>query len=112
MASPSANPIGALGRRLVLEQPVATPDGAGGVTITFEPLATVWAEVRWLSGDERFVAGRPEQASRHVITLRWRGDVTAGMRFVGDGAVFGIVSAGDPAGDRRRLACQCEEISP
>jgi SPP1 family predicted phage head-tail adaptor len=112
MASPSANPIAALGRRLVLEQPVATPDGAGGMTITFEPLATVWAEVRWLSGDERFVAGRPEQASRHVITLRWRGDVTAGMRFVGDGAVFGIVSAGDPAGDRRRLACQCEEISP
>jgi SPP1 family predicted phage head-tail adaptor len=112
MAHPPAKPIGALGRRLVLEQPVATPDGAGGMVIAFAPLATVWAEVRWISGDERFVAGRPEQAARHAITLRWRGDVTAGMRFVGDGAVFGIVSAGDPTGERRRLVCQCEEISP
>lgn len=99
-------------RRLVLEAPVLTPDQAGGAAESFITVAAVWAEVRWLSGDERWSAGRTEQAARYEITIRWRAGVNAGMRLTGPGVVFGILSAGDPTGNRSRLVCLCEVVSP
>lgn len=35
-----------LTRALLLEAPVSTPDGAGGVTTTWQLLGTHWAEIR------------------------------------------------------------------
>jgi SPP1 family predicted phage head-tail adaptor len=98
--------------RLALQAPVGVPDGAGGLSVTYQPVATLWADVRWLSGDERRVADRPEQAARYEITLRWRAGIDAGMRLAGSGRLFGIISVGDPDGKRCRLVCLCEEISP
>ena len=45
----SAVEIGALNRRLVLEAPVETADGAGGVTRGYESAGALWASVerRW-----------------------------------------------------------------
>ena len=37
--------IGALNRRLVLETPMETGDGAGGVVRTYEAATTLWAQV-------------------------------------------------------------------
>ena len=104
--------IGSARRRLALQAPGGTPDDAGGVVASFVTVATIWAEVRWLGGDERWRADRPEQAARYQITIRWRPVIEAGMRFTGQNAVYGIVSVGDPVGDRRRLVCLCEEIAP
>lgn len=99
-------------QRLMLESPVLTADQAGGATESFITVAAIWADVRWLSGDERRSAGRPEQAARYQITFRWRGGVNAGMRLTGPGQVFSIVSIGDPVGNRSRLICLCEVVSP
>ncbi len=111
MGTTSSN-IGAARRRLQLEALTGTPDDAGGTVQGFAPVAVIWAAVRWRSGDERLRADRTEQAARFEITIRWRAGVTAGMRFTGGGATYGILSAGDPVGDRTRLLCLCEEISP
>lgn len=105
-------PINTLRRQLALQAPMLAPDNAGGNTTSFATVASVWAEVRWLSGDERFRADRPEQAGRYQITLRWRAGVDAGQRFIDGTRVFAILSAGDPLGNRMRLVCLCEEISP
>ncbi len=72
----------------------------------------MWGSLRWTGGDERRRAGRPEQAARWEIAIRWRAGVSAGMRFESQGRRFGIVSAGDPDGNRARLVCLCEEIAP
>lgn len=116
MARQDTHHLGMARRRLVLEAPVSVPDDAGGRTETYTPIAAVWAQVRWRSGDERSRAGREEQAARYEIIIRWRAGVNASMRFTGQVAgqvaVYGIVSAGDPDGRRTRLACLCEEISP
>lgn len=107
--------LGSARRRLVLEAAVSVPDDAGGRIETFSPVASVWAQVRWRSGEERIRAGREEQVARFEIVIRWRAGVHAGMRFTGQdagqAATYGIVSAGDPDGRRTRLACLCEEIS-
>lgn len=42
-----------MNRKMVLEAPVRTPDGAGGFEITWEALGTVWADVRVGAGRER-----------------------------------------------------------
>jgi SPP1 family predicted phage head-tail adaptor len=105
-------PVGALRRRLLLEAPVEAPDGAGGSLRTFETVAAVWAQVEWLSGDERWQGGRPEQRVSHRITLRWRAGVDAGRRLRDGEQSFDIRAVGDPDGGRRRLVCLVEEITP
>jgi SPP1 family predicted phage head-tail adaptor len=103
--------VGRMSRRLLLEAPVDVPDGAGGLTRTYETVAAVWARVEWLSGEERWRAGRPEQAVSHRITLRWRAGIDAGQRLRDAGQIFDIRAAGDPDGGRRRLVCLVEEIA-
>jgi SPP1 family predicted phage head-tail adaptor len=112
MPAASPTPIAAKRHRLALQAMVPTPDDAGGRTESFVTLATVWAEIRYRGGEERLLAGRPEQAARHLVSFRWRGGVDAGMRLVGGARVFQIISAGDPDGTRRRITCLCEEITP
>jgi len=104
-------PVGALRRRLLLETPVETPDGAGGQFRSFETIAAVWAQVEWLSGNERWRGERPEQAVSHRITLRWRDGVDAGQRLRDGEQVFDIRAVADPDGARRRLVCLVEEVS-
>ncbi|MCO5092548.1 phage head closure protein [Bosea sp. (in: a-proteobacteria)] len=104
--------IGRLRRRLVLEAPVASPDGLGGATHGFEAVAALWAEVEWLSGSESWRRGRPEQARDYRVTIRWRGDVDAGRRLRDGDRLFDIRSAADPDGSRRRLVCLVEEVVP
>jgi SPP1 family predicted phage head-tail adaptor len=104
--------VGALRRRLVLEAPVATPDGLGGRTQIFQTVAALWAQVEWLGGGERWRLGRPEQAGSHRITLRWRAGVDAGQRLRDGARLFDIRAVADPDGGRRRLVCLAEEIAP
>lgn len=105
-------PVGVLRRRLVLEGPVATPDGLGGATQTFEILAAVWGRIEWLGGGERWRMGRPEQVATHRITLRWRGGVDTGQRLRDGTRLYDIRAVADPDDGRRRLVCLVEEISP
>lgn len=104
--------IGALRRRMLLEAPVETPDGAGGVLRGYETVAALWAGIEWLGGEERWRAGRPEQAVTHRVTLRWRGDVDAGRRLRDGSRIFDIRAVHDPDGARRRLVCIVEEGGP
>lgn len=104
--------IGRMRRRLVLEAPVATPDGLGGATRAFETVAALWAEVEWISGAEVWRQGRPEQSRNYRITMRWRGDVDAGRRLRDGDRLFDIRSSADPDGARRRLICLVEEVVP
>ena len=41
-----------LGRLLVLEEPLRVSDGAGGFTLNWSPLGTLWGEVKVGSGRE------------------------------------------------------------
>lgn len=59
-----------LNRRLVLENPVTVPDGAGGFTTSWAALGTLWADVQPGSGRE--LAGIEVNVSSvsYLITLR------------------------------------------
>ncbi|MBD3844538.1 phage head closure protein [Bosea sp. SSUT16] len=104
--------IGRMRRRLVLEAPVAAPDGLGGATQSFAAVGALWAQLEWLSGVEQWREGRPEQLARYRVALRWRGDVDAGRRLRDGERIFDIRTVADPDGSRRRLVCLVEEVKP
>jgi SPP1 family predicted phage head-tail adaptor len=111
-AASKAGGLARLRRRLVIEAPVETPDGAGGVERSFAPFGALWGQVEWQRGEERWLASRPEQAGSIRITCRARSGLHAGMRFRDGERCYDIKALGDPEGDGRRLVCLCEEVNP
>ena len=103
-------PIGARSRRFVLEMPLESPDGFGGVIRSYRQGPQLWGAMEMLSGSERVRADRPEQSLTHKITLRYREGVSGAMRLTCGLRRFAIRAASDPDGSRRDLVCLVEEI--
>lgn len=99
--------IGRLSRRLTLEAPVATEDDAGGTAVTWQPVATLWAEVDSRFGRERSWAEALTTEATHRITIRRRRDIAPGMRFTEGARVFDMQSLVDEK--RRWTVCLCQE---
>lgn len=100
---------GWIAHRVTIERPVRTEDGAGGATVAFEPLATVWAAVEPLASAEDGASGRLVSRLRHRVTIRWRDDVTGEMRLVHRGRILRITSLRDADETRRFLVIEAEE---
>lgn len=109
MSAPAT--IGALRQRATIEAPIDEPDGAGGFTRRYAPLARVWARIAPVDGRDQFVEQRQEQAITHLATIRWRGDVTSQMRLAFANRKLLIQAIYDADETRRFLTCRCEEIS-
>jgi SPP1 family predicted phage head-tail adaptor len=103
---------GWLRHRVVIETPSLTPDGAGGGTATWAPLGTVWALVEPVAGTERIAAARLTGVVTHAVTMRYRGDVTGGMRVLYRGRSYRILVATDPDERRRYLTLKTELETP
>jgi SPP1 family predicted phage head-tail adaptor len=95
----------------VLEAPVEIPDGAGGVTRTYESVATLWAAVMPMSAREQSEADRRGMSVTHRIDLRFSADITSQHRFRDGDRVFRIVSLRDRDGRKRFLRVEAEERS-
>ena len=111
-ASAKPTPIGARGRRFVLELPLESPDGFGGVIRTYAAGPQLWGAIEMIRGDEQVRAARPEQAVTHRVRLRYRDGVTAAHRLTCGPRRFQIRTAADPDGMRRELVCLVEEVGP
>lgn len=103
---------GLLDARLVLERPVATPDGQGGVTVSFSAVATLWARIEPVSARADETAGAMRAVVTHRIRLRRRGDLAGGMRLRKGTRLFALRAFRDPDETGRYLLCDCEEVTP
>lgn len=103
---------GALSVRLVLEHPVETPDGQGGVETGFAALATLWARIEPVSAGAGEAAGALQRRVTHRIWLRARGDLDGGMRLRKGARIFALVAFRDPDETARYTLCDCEEMTP
>jgi len=106
-----------LSRALVLETPVTVPDGAGGFSITWQGLGTLWAEIRAGLGRERFAALGPAGEVRCRIIVRGapvgsdqrpRPD----QRFREGVRVFRILAVTEADVQGRYLICTAQEEVP
>lgn len=103
-------PIANLRTRIGLFAPVETQDETGGVFRTFTQIDSIWCNITPFSGDETFITGRVEEVVRHHITMRWRGDIKAPMRFYLGSRLFDIVAVADLDSRRRRMMVLVEEL--
>lgn len=76
--------------RVTLQQRQSGQDAAGQPSQTWADVATVWADVRRLSGIEAIKAGADTATVRASVRVRWRSGVDAGMRLVIDGQAHDI----------------------
>ena len=80
-----------LKHRVIIQQPVDATDAAGGSVREWSDLAIVWAEIASRrTGGEAFFAGKLQATTTHVVTIRYRSDVSAQMRLSYDGRLFNI----------------------
>ena len=105
-------PIGALRRRVTLEAEMRASDGAGGATVSWVPVAELWAYVRGITGGEVSASDALGGRVTHEIWIRHREDVGPDKRFSMGARVFDIRAAVDREGRTRWLKCQCEETVP
>jgi SPP1 family predicted phage head-tail adaptor len=103
--------VGTLNSRVTIQKPVRTP-GPGGTQIDggWEDVATVWANVRGLSGREYIQAQQAQSIISHQVTIRYRSDVSPHYRLICDQRQMDIISAIDPDGKKVQLALMCQEV--
>lgn len=58
-----------------LQRKVETPDGAGGVSVTWELLRPIWCNLKTLGGTQALEAGRRQSSTTHEIGVRYQDDV-------------------------------------
>ena len=100
---------GELRSRLVVESPQRVSDGAGGAVTSWLELATIWANVAPTSAREQVSAEQRAEKTTHKITLRYRNDIDATMRFSGGGRIFDIEAIINEAERDQWLVCYCVE---
>jgi SPP1 family predicted phage head-tail adaptor len=83
---------GKLSRRLMLEAPDESPDGAGGVTRSYSAVATLWAQVEPVSARGAVEAQALGTNVTHRIRIRYSPDITLRHRFRDGAHLFRIVS--------------------
>jgi head-tail adaptor len=99
---------GELKHRMVLEAPVETPDGAGGVSRSYAPAATVWAALAGVGDRADTTAASLGGVVTHRIVMRAGPEVTARHRFRLGARIFRIVAVRTDA-DGRLLTIHAEE---
>jgi SPP1 family predicted phage head-tail adaptor len=98
-----------LHHRLALEQLERVDDGGGGFTENWAAVATLWCDLRPLTGSETVEADRLAGTVSHEISLRYRLGILPAMRFRDGARVFHIVSVINVDERNRWLKCLCEE---
>lgn len=101
---------GKLDQRVILKSRATTRDAMGGAVVTYNAIATVWAEAYMLRGRE-FFAARQEQAEVTVrFRLRYRADLAVDWRVQWDGVDYDILSPPILIGRKEGLELMCATV--
>ncbi|HSP25986.1 MAG TPA: phage head closure protein [Saliniramus sp.] len=104
--------IGARRRLFVIETPLDTPDGFGGILRAYQPGPAVWGALEPLSGDERKEAGATHEVVTHRVRIRYRQTLGANDRLALGPRRFRVRTSREADDKRRELLCLVEEIKP
>jgi SPP1 family predicted phage head-tail adaptor len=102
---------GRLTARLVLQRPEGIEDGQGGAVTGFVDLARVWALIEPRGFAEAEKGPGLVSTVTHHVTVRARGDLVAGQRFLKGARVFEIEAVRDPDETGRFQVALCREVT-
>jgi len=88
-------------------------DSYGGVTVTWNTLATVWAAVEPAGGREQYRTQAERAELTHLVVVRYRPDLTPVDRVVlGGGRALDVEAVVNPGERNRELHLLCRENVP
>lgn len=99
---------GTLNRRGTIERLKTDTDEYGEPLPGREVVATVWSDIKHMSGLETVKSGVDVSIVKASIRIRYRTGVTAGMFFVCDGLVYDIRAVMPDAARREFVDLVCE----
>lgn len=100
---------GTLNTRVTIERKTGgTNDWGEPLPEDWTPVATVWANVRHLSGAEAIKADAITSTVRASIRIRWRTGLDAGMRVVVGGTAYNITAVLPDLVRREHVDLVCE----
>ena len=102
---------GAMRHRVKLQSSTLAADAAGGNVQTWADVATIWAAITPLSGQESFTAQQFAAKVSHWVLIPYRSGVTAQMRLLYGARAFNIQSVVNVDERNHVLKLLCEERS-
>ena len=91
---------GRLRERVTIQRQVATPDGAGGQTRSWETVAEVRAEVLPRRGTAEAMTETLQGVQEYQMVIRFRRDIEIDDRIVWNGKTHRVLAAVDETGGR------------
>lgn len=98
-------------RRVVIQQLAAGQDSIGQPVQTWSALATVYANIRHLSGVESIKGGAETSRARVSVRIGYRQDVTAAMRVLHGSTAYRIEAVLPDEAGHRHTDLVCETIA-
>ena len=101
--------IGSLNKRVTIQAESLAADSGGGAAKTWTDVGTVWAMVDPVAGRKYAYGMQLEDSVSHVVTMRYRADVSPANRLLYDARPLNIRSALDLVEKGRYLRLICQE---
>jgi len=98
--------IGNLRKRITIQEQVRTPDGGGGFSEVWQDIASnpnLYASIVPISSREQLRFDRLKSEISDRIIIRYRNDITPGMRIVNGAVIYKINSFIDRGGRKEYL---------
>jgi len=104
--------IGRLRHRITIQQQTVTRDAYGGEVIAWSDVATVWALLTPVRGQERqLTAAAQVQATMiYQVRIRYRADIHPKMRILWGTRVMDIEHMVDPTGRTAETIMLCRDV--
>ena len=108
--------IGRFDKRITIQTRSATLDDYGQQIDSWSDLATLWANIKPISGREKLKAGQVDSILTHTVAVRYNVSLTPprvvdAWRIVYNGRYFNITSSMDLNEDRKYIIFDCTEGS-
>jgi SPP1 family predicted phage head-tail adaptor len=100
---------GSLNKRLIIEAPVETPDGAGGVVRAYEAAGTVWASITPVTARADVQGDDSQAVVTHRIVIRTGPELSTQHRLRNGGRAFAISAFRDADGRGRFVDISAHE---
>lgn len=72
--------VGSMRHKITLQKQVRTSDDGGGYDVTWTDVDDLYADIKAPNGSERFFGDKLEQTVSHIVTIRFRNDISQKYR--------------------------------
>ena len=101
---------GAFRHEVAMEAASIVSDGGGGHSEIWSEVATFFALIEPVTARSRFGGDQTLETLSHRVTIRYRADVTSGLRLKHGRRILKILTVHDPDETARYLVCHTREI--